>query len=175
MTNFLMGKCYREYIEGNQEDTPMLSEENPTPQQVNAFKDWNQEARKVMYWSSISMENTMIGHKQDANSPKEEWKNLVAIDLTNKKARNLHLKIELNIVKKHNFSINDYVLKIKDISESLASISVMLEDDDKAKACFHGLDPSYKQFKTSFYTKEKILSFIDLMSLLIVEEKNISE
>ena len=39
MTNFLMGKDYWEYIEGEHEEAPVILEQKPTPVQVKAFKD----------------------------------------------------------------------------------------------------------------------------------------
>ncbi|MCO5567849.1 hypothetical protein L7F22_021545 [Adiantum nelumboides] len=148
MTNFLMGKGYWDYIDGNQEEMPDLPDVNPTAEQIKAFKDWNQGARKVMYWLSVSVQDTMIGHIQDATSPKQAWDRLVSVDTTNTKARKIQLKNELNTVKKENLSINDYTLKIKGIVESLASIGVQVEDDDKVEVCLRGLTPAYKQFKT---------------------------
>ncbi|MCO5598211.1 hypothetical protein L7F22_052303 [Adiantum nelumboides] len=133
MTNFLMGKGYWDYIDGNQEEMPDLPDVNPTAEQIKAFKDWNQGARKVMYWLSVSVQDTMIGHIQDATSPKQAWDRLVSVDTTNTKARKIQLKNELNTVKKENLSINDYTLKIKGIVESLASIGVQVEDDDKVE------------------------------------------
>ncbi|MCO5579973.1 hypothetical protein L7F22_033840 [Adiantum nelumboides] len=133
MTNFLMGKGYWDYIDGNQEEMPKLPYVNPTAEQIKAFKDWNQGARKVMYWLSVSVQDTMIGHIQDAISPKQAWDRLVSVDTINTKARKIQLKNELNTVKKENLSINDYTLKIKGIVESLASIGVQVEDDDKVE------------------------------------------
>ena len=52
MTNFLNGKGYWEFISGDEKE-PKLSKENPTPQQVQAFKAWHERASKVMYWLSI--------------------------------------------------------------------------------------------------------------------------
>ena len=72
-TNFLMGKGYWHYIDGEWEETPELPENNPTAAQVKAYKDWNQGARKVMHWISVSIQDTMNGHIQDAKSPKEAW------------------------------------------------------------------------------------------------------
>ncbi len=62
MTNFLMGKGFWEYVEGENEDPPKLLEENATVVEIKAFKDWNQGARKVMYWLSVSVIDTMIRH-----------------------------------------------------------------------------------------------------------------
>ena len=60
--NFLMGKGYWEYIEGDQEKAPEIPEDNPTAAKLKTLKDWNQGAQIVMYWMSISIQDTMIGH-----------------------------------------------------------------------------------------------------------------
>ena len=175
MTNFLMGKGYWEYIDGDQEEQPEIPERNATAAQTKTVKDWNQGARKVMYWLSVSIHDSMIGHIQDANTPKEAWDRLVSFETTNTKARKIQLKNELNTVKKDNLSVNDYTLKIKAICESLGSIGVTVEDDDKVEVCLRGLTPAYKQFKTSIQTRENIPSFSDLIPMLVIEEKNLGE
>ena len=98
--------------------------ENPIAVEVKVFKEWNQGSRKVMYWLSISIQDTMIGHIQDAKSPKDAWDTLVKLYETNTKARKIQLKNDLHTVEKKNMFINEYALKIKSICESLASINV---------------------------------------------------
>ena len=141
ITNFLMGKGYWEYIEGEHETAPNLPEQNVKAADIKAYKDWNQGARKVMHWLSISVKDTMIGHIQDAKSPKGAWDILVQLFATNTKARKIQLKNELHTVEKKNMSISDYTLKIKSICEPLASINVTVDDDDKVEVCLRGLGP----------------------------------
>ena len=100
------------------------------------------------------------------------WKNLVKMFETNTKARKLQLKSELNNIKRNNLSINDYSLKIKSIVEALGSIKVTIDDDDLVGSCLDGLGEEYKQFMTSINTRENIPFFTDLISMLILEEKN---
>ena len=50
----LMGKGYWEYIEGDQVAPPEIFEANATPAE-KVVKDWNQGARKVMYWLFFSV------------------------------------------------------------------------------------------------------------------------
>ena len=78
-----------EYIEGEHEKAPELPKRNVTAADIKAYKDWNQGARKVMHWLSISVENMMIGHIQDAKSPKEAWDILVKFFATSTKARKI--------------------------------------------------------------------------------------
>ena len=43
MTNFLMGKGYWEYIEGDLEEAQKIPEENATTTQIKVFKDWQEK------------------------------------------------------------------------------------------------------------------------------------
>ena len=115
----------------------------------------------------------MIRHIRDAKTLKEAWDSLVHNNETHTKARKIQLKTELHTVKMQNMYVNDYTLKTKNIVESLASIGVTTDDDDKVEVCLHGLGPMYKQFKTPIQTRENIPNFQDLCSMLIVEEKNL--
>jgi len=128
-----------------------------------------------MYWLSVNVIDTMIGHIQDAHTQAEAWQNLVQMFQTNTKARKLQLKQELHTVEKKNMSINEYSLKIKGIVESLAFINVSMDDDDLVSICLNGLGKEYKPFKTSITVKENVPNFRDLVSMLIVEEKTLNE
>ncbi|MCO5606371.1 hypothetical protein L7F22_060559 [Adiantum nelumboides] len=110
---------------------------------------------------------------QGCKSPKDAWDNLIAFDATNTRARKIQLKNELNTIKKGDLSANDYTLKIKALCESLSSIGVAVDDDDKVEECLRGLGNAYKQFKTSIPTRENIPHFLELSSLLVVEEKSL--
>ena len=64
-------------------------------------------------------------------------------------------------------------MKIKCLCESLASIGVIVDDDDKVEACLRGFGNAYKQFKTSIRTWKNIPNFQELTSMLVVEEKSL--
>ena len=55
ITNFLMGKGYWEYMDGEQEEAPKLPGEGPTVDEIKAYKEWNQGARQVMHWLPLSI------------------------------------------------------------------------------------------------------------------------
>ena len=124
----------------------------------------------MIYWLFISISDRIIEHIQSAPTPKEDWDKFVSFNATNLKAKKMQLKDELNIVKKGSLYTNDYTSKIKSICELLASIGVIVDDDDKVESYLHGLTSSYKQFKTSIWTPENSPSFDDLILILIIEE-----
>jgi hypothetical protein len=82
--NFLMWKGYWEFITGDEIEPPLPK--NPTQQQIQANKTWDEKARKVLYWLSMSVSNSMIVHIQDAKSPKQTWDTLVKMYSTNTQA-----------------------------------------------------------------------------------------
>jgi len=88
--NFLMGKGYWEFITGDEKEPPLP--ENPTQQQIQANKFWHEKARKVLYWFSVSVSDSMIMHIQDAKSRKQAWDTLVKMYSTNTQARKMQLK-----------------------------------------------------------------------------------
>ena len=55
--------------------------------------------------------------------------------------------------------------------ESIASIGVRIDDDDKVEVCLCGIGPSYKAFKML----EHIPNLTNLVCVLIIEEKNLGE
>ncbi|MCO5551579.1 hypothetical protein L7F22_005084 [Adiantum nelumboides] len=111
---------------------------------VKLVKDWHQGSAKVMYWLSVSVLDSIVGHIQDAASPKDAWDNLIAFNATNARVRKIQLKNELNTIKKGYISVNDYTFNIKALCESLYSIGVAMDDDDKVEACLRGLGNAYK-------------------------------
>ncbi len=88
--NFLMGKGYWEFITGDEKEPPLP--ENPTQQQIQANKSWHEKVRKVLYWLSVSVFDSMIVHIQDAKSPKQTWDTLVKMYNTNTQACKMQLK-----------------------------------------------------------------------------------
>ncbi|MCO5583770.1 hypothetical protein L7F22_037684 [Adiantum nelumboides] len=162
-----------DYVEGANEAPPVIHDIGASAEQVKSVKNWHQGSTKVMYWLSVSVSDSIVGHIQSADSPKDAWDNLIAFSATNTRARTIQLKNELNTIKKGDLSMNDYTLKIKALFESISSIGVAVDDDDKVEACLRGLGNAYKQFKTSIRTRENIPHFLELSSLLVVEEKSL--
>ena len=97
-----------------------------------------------MYWLPINMQDTMIGHIQDVETPKEAWDIPIKVYETNTKAKKLRLKQEFNTIKKDNLTMNEYALKIKRLAEPIASIGVLLDDEDKVEVCLQRLTLAYK-------------------------------
>ena len=173
MTNFLQGKGYWDYINGDHEEAPFCPKEHATAEQTKALKDWNQGKSKVMYWLSMSVTDTMIGYLESATSLTIAWRSLERLNKDHTRVSKLQLKTELNTVKQGNMSITDYASKIKRIINSLGSIGVTVNDNDVVAATLEGLGIEYKNFKSCMNTRAHVLDFIELTTMLICEEKTL--
>ena len=123
-----------------------------------------------MYCLATCVHDHMLGYIREAKTPKEAWENLKKIFAANTTARKLQLRQELNNIQQRDMSITSYTLKIKELCDSLGSISVNVDDDEMVQICLSGLAPRFGAMRITVLTKENTPCFFDLESMLLVEE-----
>ena len=69
-------------------------------------------------------------------------------------------------------SLADYTTRIKEVSNSLASMSVIVEENELVQICLRGLASKFGSLQTVVCTRENTPSFFDLQSKLLVEENH---
>ncbi|MCO5599545.1 hypothetical protein L7F22_053651 [Adiantum nelumboides] len=162
-----------EKLRGKNNEAPRCSEENATPKEKKALKDWKQSKSKVMYWLSMSVSDGMMGYLERALSLAIAWKSLEKLNEDHTRVRKLQLKTKVNTVKQSNMSINDYASKMKAITNSLGSIGVTVDDNDVVAVTLEGLESEYENFKSSMNNRAHVLDFTELTTMLICEEKSL--
>ena len=110
----------------------------------------------------------MIGYIRDVKTPKQAWENLKKIFATSTSARKLQLRQELNNILQKDMLVSDYTMKIKEICNALGSIEVTVDEDEKVQICLASLAQRYGPIRIAILTREKLLSFFDLQSMMIV-------
>jgi hypothetical protein len=70
-------------------------------------------------------------------------------------------------------NINDYFTKVKNLTDALASIGALVNDENLVVVTLNGLGKDYSQFCTSIAVQETFSDFQDLITLLISEEMRI--
>ena len=103
---------------------------------------------------------------------KEAWGNFRNIFAANTTARKLQLHHELNAIQQRDMSIANYTLKIKELSNSLSSINVNIDDDKMVQICLGRLAPCFGAIRTTVLTRENHPSF-DLQLMLLVEGNHV--
>ena len=69
--------------------------------------------------------------------------------------------------------MSDYTVKIKDLCDSLGAINVNIDNDEMVHICLGGLSHKYGAFRTAITTRENPPTFIDLQSMLMIEENQL--
>ena len=95
-------------------------------------------------------------------TPKGAWENVKKVFATSTTVRKLQLQQELSNLRQRDLSVADYISKIKDICDSLASIEVSIEESEMVQICLGGLAPKFGVFRMAVCTREKTPSFSDL-------------
>ncbi|KAF8413860.1 hypothetical protein HHK36_001854 [Tetracentron sinense] len=74
----------------------------------------------------------------------------------------MHLRGELQLIKKGSSSMADFLLKVKSISDSLVAIQLVVSDDDLVHYTLSGLSTDYEAFITAVTNRVKAISFEEL-------------
>ena len=104
VTNFLIWKDLYDIVSGEEKESELS--EPTTINELKAWKEWNAKDKKVMYWLSAVIDNTMLGHIRNAESSHVAWITFENMFSVNTKARKIQLKQELNTLKKGTMTVN---------------------------------------------------------------------
>jgi hypothetical protein len=74
---------------------------------------------------------------------------------------------------KNKINISEYSTKVKNLTNVLASIGALVDDEDLMAVSLNGLRKDYSQFHTSIVVRETFPNFQDLITLLISEKMRI--
>ena len=109
MKNYLIDKNLWGYVSGTIVK-PSLPTKGVIDEQREAFMQWNEKDKMVIFVLSQNISNSMIGHIQELETSEEVWNCLESLYTSYTKARKIQLKNELNNIKKTpSMSMNDYV------------------------------------------------------------------
>ena len=161
MHQYLLGHRYWSYIEGANKAALELMNKD--------FLDREQGSRDILYCLAFGLHDQMLSYIKDAKLPKDAWENLKRVFTANTTTRKLQLCQELNDVRQGGMSVIDDTTKIKEICDSLSSISLIVDEEHMVQICFSDLAQKYRWTRIAIYTREKPLLFFGLWLMLLEE------
>ena len=72
-------------------------------------------------------------------------------------------------------SIDNYTLKIEELSDALGSINVSIDDEEMVQICLRGLTLGFGAIRSVVLARENPPSFFDLQLILLVEENHVHQ
>lgn len=124
LTGFIDGtnKCPSEFLvdlEG-----VVTQERNPK------YLEWVQQDQNVLRWINATLTESVLAHVVGLSSAQVVWNALEKRFASLSRSHIIQLKTQLQSLKKGSQSITEYIQRIKHLSDSLASASSPIDEDD---------------------------------------------
>ncbi|KAL5753895.1 hypothetical protein ACOSP7_022115 [Xanthoceras sorbifolium] len=127
------------------------------------FLIWKKTNQLIVCWLISTLSESIFGQVTHCTTAYEQ-----------SKARVLQLKNEMNSTKKGALSINDYVLKMKSLSESLTAVGHFMAVDDVISSVLGGLGPEYDPVVVTVTAKQGFISLQEVQFLLMSFENRLA-
>ena len=98
------------------------------------------------YYFTSCVSGQLLSYIRHTKRLKDDWENLKQIFSTTMTVKKLQLKEELSNARQKDQSVADYMARIKEICDSLASINVTIEEDEMVQICLGGLASKFRAF-----------------------------
>lgn len=115
---------------------------------------------------SNSISESMQGHVVRCTNSYQIWTTLEQLAAGNSRARLLQLRFQLQSVKKGSLSINDYILKMKSIVDSINDAGQAISDEDLTLYILGGLGSEYDLVVINLTSRQDSISLSEVQFLL---------
>ena len=166
MESYLQGQDLWEIIAGSETVPPALSKEDE-------LRKWRIKAGKAMFVLKTTIEEDLLEHIRDAETPKAAWETLGKLFSKKNEARLQLLENELAGISQGNMTITQYFTKVKSICREISQ----LEPDEKVsdarmkRIIIHGLRPEHNGFIAAVRGWPTQPSLVELENLLVNQEE----
>lgn len=148
----------------------LLTETNP------AYSQWIAQDQALITLINATLSKSAFSLVIGCKSSKEVWTALEKRFSSLTRSYIHELKSALHTVSKNSTeSIDDYLVRIKDLVDKLATVSVTIDDEDILLYTLNGLPTEYNSFRTSIRTRSESVTLDELHALLKSEAKFIEE
>ena len=130
------------------------------------FESWQQTDLLLRSWITGTLSEEALGHVVGLNTAHEIWMCLEEKYLQATKERELQLRRQLQMPKKENISLDNYLRNFKSIFDNLAAIQKLVSDEDKTIQLSHCLGTKYDVFVTTMLSKPPFPTFAQFVTAL---------
>ncbi|OVA01035.1 hypothetical protein BVC80_989g24 [Macleaya cordata] len=137
------------------------------------YDDWECVDQTLLSWINATLTEAVFSEVHGLPTSRAVWEFLEAKYASQHAARAIQLRLDLQQIQRGNQSINEYLLKIKRISDALNSSSSPVPEVDLIFNTLRGLGPDYAAFYAAITTQPTLPSFVHLQSLLLQYESHL--
>ena len=145
-------------------------------QSVNpAFLAWKKKDKAILTLLYSTLTSPVLAMVIGLSTSEEVWNTLEERFTSTARANVLHLKLELQSIRKGNESMSSYLQRIKTTRDRLSAVGVLIDNEELLHTILKGLPKEYAPFASAIRTRDGILSLERLSVLLQTEEQSMKE
>jgi len=144
----------------------------PSPAANHAdYNYWMRQDKLILHAILSSVDASIIAMLGNVKNSKQAWDILNKMFASKTRARTMHLKERLTRSSKGSKSVSEYLQSIKIISDELAIINKLVDDDDLVIHALNCFGSEFKEVSATLKTRENAIAFDELHDLLVDYEK----
>ena len=170
MENVVFTNGFEVYIDANKPCRPKeLYPGELNPESIQ----WRRFDRTILSWLYSMLTPDIMSQIVGHLTSHEAWTTLQMIFSTSSKAWIMQLGLEFQIAMKGGESMMEYILKMKTISNNLASVGERVKERDQILQILGGLGYEYNPIVASLTAREEDLSLHSVQSILLTHEQRL--
>ena len=164
--------CMEPYLQGQDLWEIVVGGETTHSKNVEAFRKWKIKAGKALFAIKTSIEEEMLEHIRDANTPKAAWDTFSTLFSKKNDVRLQLLENELMLVAQRDMMITQYFTKVKSLCHKISKLDPAsnISDSRMRRIIIHGLRPEYRSFVAAIQGWPIQPSLVELENLLANQE-----
>lgn len=134
------------------------------------FLNWIRRDQYLVSWMLSSIGETMLGHVTRCVTANDIWIVLENLFQSQSKARIMQLQLQLQTQKKGDLSVDEYVLKMRNLADQLAAAGKPINDDDLINHILAGFGVEFDAVVVNLTHKTDILNLQEVQYALQAHE-----
>ena len=148
-----------------------LADEDRRSGKVNpAYSSWRLRDQMLLSWLQSTLTKEILARVLGANHAYELWDKLFAYFQKQTRAKARHLRVELRSCSLESSTIKEYLLRIRTIADSLASIGDPVPMNQHIDVILEGLPQDYAHVVSVIESKFELMDIDEVEALLLAHE-----
>ncbi|WJX88788.1 hypothetical protein P8452_70836 [Trifolium repens] len=161
----------------NPQIPPMYNSESDRELDIvsEAYDQWLVQDQMLFTWLLSTLAESVLPHTITCRHAFQVWEQIHKHFHAHLKAKVRQLRYELKTIKKGTKPMNEFVLRVRAIADTLLSIGDSVTEQDQIDAILDGLPEEYNPFVMMIYGRPDSPSLLDIEGLLLVQESQLEK
>ncbi|ESR44791.1 hypothetical protein CICLE_v10003509mg [Citrus x clementina] len=133
-----------------------------------AYINWRAQDQILLGWLLSSVNEGILNSILNCDNSRDAWRSIEKQFRAQSEAKIMHLRYELNVLRKESMSVEEYCLKVKILADKLACAGSPMSKRDLLMQVLNGLGTGYLDLASIIIANK--MSYDDAYALLLTHE-----